>query len=163
GGHGLAKNSAGRRHRDGAMIRQAEFEAWLAQRAPREQWSALNLKDLALTWLALEGDAEARAEVHRRLGRVAKTAVGRRADAFLADVLQTALQRLLVGPKPRLAAYLGKGSLTQYLKAVVVTVAANASRGARHVHEHEDDRALADAVASDEAPDAAFARRTQRA
>ncbi|HEY1086599.1 MAG TPA: sigma-70 family RNA polymerase sigma factor [Archangium sp.] len=128
--------------------RRAEFEAWLEARTPRSQWGELNLEDLELCWGALRQDRLATIELERRLQRIAQGAV-KGDDEFLAEVLQRVRQRLLVGDKPRLAAYQGRGALVQYLKAVVLSVSIDLKRAARPAEEAGDD-ALFAATAGEE-------------
>ncbi len=131
-----------RRRRDG-------FERWLEGRAPRETWAQLNLADLELVYLALNGQAEALTEVERRLQRAA--AGVRRGDADLTqEVLQRARERLLVGgEKAKLGAYRGQGALMQYLKVVVSSVSVDLSRGRAVKEQGQGDDQLV-AMASDE-------------
>lgn len=142
--------------------RRKEFEAWLEARSPKSQWSELNLDDLGLCWLALQHDAAGTAELERRLQRVAKATVKSADDDFLAEVLQRVRQRLLVGPKPRLEAYQGRGALVQYLKAVVLSVSVDLKRAAGPKEQTGEDDALLAATAGDESIDARLAQQAHR-
>ena len=144
--------------------RKVEFEAWLDERAPRALWPELNLADLGLCFLALEHDASALAEVERRITRVAGPIAGKKGDHdFLQEVLQRVRHRLLVGSRPRLAAYSGRGSLVQYLKAVVLSVTVDLTRGTTARKETDDaDDALASAASGEEGAETGLMRRVQR-
>lgn len=140
-----------------------EFEAWLLARTPKEKWSELNVEDLALCWLALAGESTATAEIERRLQRIAKASASKRGDAdFLQEVLQRVRQRLLVGDKPRLAAYQGKGALVQYLKAVVMSVSVDLSRAAGSKEQTGEEDVLLSATAGDDSVDSRLAHQAHR-
>lgn len=140
--------------------RRAEFEAWLEARTPRAQWGELNLEDLELCWGALRHERLAVTELERRLQRIAQGAV-KGDDEFLAEVLQRVRQRLLVGDKPRLATYQGRGALVQYLKAVVLSVSIDLKRAARPAEEADDD-ALFAATAGEESVVTRLAQQAHR-
>lgn len=80
----------------------------------------LNVADLALAWAALEGDSAALRELDRRL-----RACGARFDD---EVLQSARDQLLIGAKPKLRSYGGKGALTRWLRTVLATIAVDVRR-----------------------------------
>lgn len=141
--------------------RRAAFEAWLSGRAPRGEWGSLNVEDLALCWLALEGEATAVTELERRLQRVTKGASWRGDEDFSQEVLQRVRQRLLVGEKPRLAAYAGRGALVQYLKAVVLSVSVDLKRAGPREERGEEHELLAAATA-EEAVDSRLAHHAHR-
>ena len=143
--------------------RQAEFEAWLEGRAPRASWKLLNLEDLSLSWLALQHDAAAVAEVERRLQRVAKATAGKKGDDdFVQEVLQRVRQRLFVGARPRLAAYQGSGALVQYLKAVVLSTTIDLQRASKPKEEGGQDDALLQTATSEDGADARLAHATHK-
>ncbi|MFT3711571.1 MAG: hypothetical protein QM817_28375 [Archangium sp.] len=144
--------------------RQKDFEAWLEARTPRAGWKLLNVEDLSLCFLALEGDAVAITEVERRLQRVAKASAGKRGDDdFVEEVLQRVRQRLFVGERPRLAAYSGTGALVQYLKAVVLSVSVDLQRASKPKEESaSDDDALLQAASTEDGIDAKLAHASHR-
>lgn len=142
--------------------RQGEFERWLASVAPRDTWAGLNLDDLALAWLASKHERAAVTELDRRLQRVARARL-RNDDVTLEEVLQRARERLLVGEQPRLLAYRGRGSLVQYLKAVVATVAIDLSRAAPSREDGSDSERLLTAAAEESGVDARLAQASWRA
>jgi RNA polymerase sigma-70 factor (ECF subfamily) len=141
--------------------RRRDFEAWLGTVAPKAEWSALNVEDLGLAWLAVQGEATALAELERRLQRIAR-ARSRGDDDFLEEVLQRTRQRLLVGERPRLLAYRGKGSLVQYLKAVVSSVAVDLAREAPSREDSAESRKLLTAAAEEAGVDEQLAHASWR-
>lgn len=141
--------------------RRPDFEAWLGTLAPKAEWGELNVEDLALAWLAVKGEAAAVAELERRLQRIAR-ARRRGDDDFLEEVLQRTRQRLLVGERPRLLAYRGKGSLVQYLKAVVSSVSVDLARAAPSRETTSESRKLLAAAAEDAGVDARLAHASWR-
>jgi RNA polymerase sigma-70 factor (ECF subfamily) len=120
------------------------------------------VEDLALSWLALERDPVAVAELERRLQRVARGASWRGDDDFVQEVLQRVRQRLLVGARPRLAGYGGRGALVQYLKAVVHSVSVDLKRAGASSEKSGEEDELLGAVASDEAADSRLANQAHR-
>ncbi|MCC6337261.1 MAG: hypothetical protein IT380_25110 [Myxococcales bacterium] len=110
------------------------FEAWLLTTAPRAEWAHLNLEDLGLAWLAVQGEPQAVAELERRLRLVTSARLRASADSR-DEVLQRARGRLLVGERPKLLAFRGRGSLMQYLKAVVSSVAVDLARATPKTHD----------------------------
>ncbi|MBL8918308.1 MAG: sigma-70 family RNA polymerase sigma factor [Myxococcaceae bacterium] len=141
--------------------RRADFERWLASVAPRSSWGELNLDDLALAWLASKHEPSAVNELDRRLRSVARARL-RNDSGTLEEVLQRARERLLVGDRPRLLAYRGRGSLVQYLKAVVATVAIDLSRGAHTREEGADNQTFLNAAAEEAGVDARLAHASWR-
>lgn len=140
------------------------FEPWLEVRAPRADWKTLNLEDLALCFLSLNGDKRAVAEVERRLQRVGRAAAARRGDDdFIDEVLQQARHKLFVGgTRARLNSYRGQGALVQYLKAVVSSLSVDLSRS-RATHESEGDDALLEATTGESNADSRLVHLSNRA
>lgn len=78
------------------------------------------------------------------------------------EVKQRLRERLLVGPRARIAAYSGRGDLRRWLKVVATREAVELMQKQRRSVSSEDD-ALADAVSPGESPELELLKRTYRA
>jgi len=119
----------------------AAFLRYVAPRARATDAKTLagfHAADLFLASASARGNAEALTELNRRLLAVVGPAVSRLrpSDSFVDEVQQLLRQKLLVageGGLPKILDYLGKGSLTHWLRAAALRVALNlleAQRGA---------------------------------
>lgn len=120
----------------GMKVDLAAFEAHLLRSSRGED---LNVGDLLLAWASLRQDPVASRELERRLGAVARPILARYGDEHFADeVIQDVRERLLVGARPKLGAYGGRGALVQYLKAVVSSAAIDRVRRKRPASPGDD-------------------------
>lgn len=85
--------------------------------------------DLYLAAGCLGGDASALRAFERKVIDVVRVAVERAATSGTADdTVQLTLEKLLIGPPPKLAQYTGKGPLVGWVKVVAVREALQARR-----------------------------------
>jgi RNA polymerase sigma-70 factor (ECF subfamily) len=88
--------------------------------------------DLLLAACCLAGDPRALEGFDHLLSTEVRRAVGPIDPSLVDDVTQLAREKLLVGSRPRLAEYSGRGALSAWLRAVAARLAFNAKRpGAR--------------------------------
>ena len=143
---------------DGNALR----EHMLAKLPADDPGAALDSIDGADLWLALaaaRGDATALAEVERRLRREVPAALSRlRATKDEIDEIgQVVREKLLVGEKPKILDYAGRGALTAWMRAVIVRTAISARRDGSDALERDtegDDDLAARAAGSDPELDA---------
>jgi len=115
--------------------RAAELEAHV-ERAIAGGALADHAADVVLAWAVATGDAAATARFERELGEELTAAARKidRAPAFVDEVRQAALVRLVVGEPPappRIAGYRGTGPLRGWVALAALRVALNSVRAAR--------------------------------
>jgi RNA polymerase sigma-70 factor (ECF subfamily) len=96
--------------------------------------------DLALAWAAARGDARAILAIERRHLPAARIAVVRiLGDDCADDIMQQVRTKLFVGEnaRPRIAEYLGCGSLPGWLRVVAVRTALSQRRASKRVEDRE--------------------------
>lgn len=101
---------------------------------------ALHAADLLLACGCLEGDAAALAALEERLTEVpAFLATLQPSPAEIDDVRQRLRERLLVGDRPRIADYSGRGALASWLRVAAIRIFSNLRRAEapRQRAEHE--------------------------
>ncbi len=103
----------------------------------------LHLSDLYLAIACARGDRAALGKLDAMLRPLVADAVGRalnKDSTLVEEVRQAMAERLLVGPRPRLLDYEGKGPLSSWLRSTAVRTALNLQKSARR------DASLDDAV-----------------
>jgi RNA polymerase sigma-70 factor (ECF subfamily) len=122
----------GRRALDGVSFTFEAFLAYVDGLGLEPQPEGLQAADLYLAGACLAGDQRAIAIFDRDLVGPARGAI-MRVDAspdFVAEALQELRQRLLVGPPPRLASFLGRGPLAVWVRVAASRVALDLARAA---------------------------------
>ena len=138
------------------------FVGYLAERlppstAPQQALRAVHAGDLFLAAACVHGHAGAQADLEAHFlpkAAAAATRVLRDADAA-SEVVQLLRARLLLseaGRAPGLAAYLGQGPLSGWLRAAAVRTALNLRRGAGRQARAEQEVLAEAALRSEEAP-----------
>ena len=127
-------------------------------RAPVETISALALDDLALVLVAANGDPAAIGEIEQTLVEPLPRTLSRlRPSPDLVDELRQELrEKLLVGPRPKLLEYRGRGPLGAWARVVALRLAHDRAR-ARAPETTEDD-ALAELADASDSPELAQLR-----
>lgn len=131
-----------------AKARSAHPEVRLDEAAFWESLGVRELDDLLLADLYLaiacaRGDRAAVQKLDALLRPLVGEAVGRalnKEPVFVEEVRQAMAERLLVGPRPRILDYEGKGPLTSWLRSTAVRTALNLQKAAKR------DASLDDAV-----------------
>src|SRR6185295_2269441 len=98
--------------------------------APFETIAALALEDLALALAAANGDAAAIEEIERTIVEPLPRTLSRlRPSPDLVDELRQELrEKLLVGPRPKLLEYRGRGPLGAWARVVALRLAHDRAR-----------------------------------
>jgi RNA polymerase sigma-70 factor, ECF subfamily len=152
----------------GLEIAPQAFEAFLLDRLPAADPNSglqrLEVADLYLSLGCLQGLPAAHQVLERRLMPKVEAAV-RRVDPrepFVRDILQSLRERILVGPKPKLADYAGTGALLGWLRAAAIRMCLNERRGHKASGIHEDELLLRTPDGSAD-PEMQFIQRRYRA
>lgn len=113
--------------------------AQLGERSPRQLLASPHLADLFLACACAHHDAAA-VQLFREKYLAHLPAWVRRVDAspaFADEVRQTVMERLLVGPPPRIGQYTGRGELSHWLRVVTLRTAYRLSQHQRRSREAE--------------------------
>jgi RNA polymerase sigma-70 factor (ECF subfamily) len=124
-------------------VRDEVFASYLLARTEGTKPEELQVADLYLACACVEGDPRALTELDRAFLRPLEPFLMRSGVAASAvpEVLQQVRQRLLVandGGRPRIAEYLGKGSLAGWLRVVTARAALDLGRGERTLRRVEN-------------------------
>ncbi len=121
---------------------EASFRAWLLRgpQAGADKAAAvglLHVEDVLLACACAAGDRRAHEELDLRLRAVVPSAAARMraSNAFVEEVQQRLRQKLLIGGpdgSPKILAYLGRGSLSSWLRAAALREALNLLDGERN-------------------------------
>jgi RNA polymerase sigma-70 factor (ECF subfamily) len=134
----------------GVHVPEARFIAALTAALADDQTTieSVHARDLYLALGCLDGQTEALAAFHHHVALVIRPSIARASTDGVDpdDALQTMLEKLLVGPTPKLAQYMGRGPLVGWVRVVAVRQALEARRSQRRERVHDDSRLVDDAA-----------------